>query len=342
MADQNAIVLTDIEPPPTDRAWQQATEGVRLRYYQHAADEALSLKLKELRKGIGVDGQKLHPVLPKYRPDGATGPPLSPHRPESRSQKWLRSSIGMKAGTITLWWSHGWGEILGYHARGEVIGAYLRDVIGLTAASRNALKLEMRRWWAAVNRNGGTAPAARRPPSRSTALVPPADRGLAARRPDMVPYLEQPPPPREPRNAAEALAATERLLGVTFRPHAGNGLVTVVIDLRKALPDLAADKGFFVGPGGKGGIPGRYDEFAGFLAKAKANGTPIEQPKVTVDAAGISVVDGRHRLAVMADRGAVFLPVSVAKSEAAALQTRYGVASRPGLRPSPRRPQPRG
>jgi hypothetical protein len=140
VADSNAFVLPVAIP-------DSATPAQRRRALDHARDTALRLKRRELRRGKGVDGRPLKPVQPASRPDGAKGPPLSPHQAESRSQRWLRATIGAKAGTVTLWWSHGWGRILGYHARGEVRGAPVRDVIGLTAADRRAFDAELARWW---------------------------------------------------------------------------------------------------------------------------------------------------------------------------------------------------
>lgn len=193
MADKNAIVLRDLEPPPTDRQWRSAPEAVRLQFYRFAADRAVSLKRAELRKGVGVDGQQLMPVKP--RRDGATGKPLDPHYGESRSVKWLRASIGLKAGTVTLWWSHGFGVILGYHARGEVLHTYLRNVIGLTRSDLAKLKADCSRYWRRLKNGGGEGPKQPRKPGPKprTPALPKREREVAARHPDVAPYLAKPP-----------------------------------------------------------------------------------------------------------------------------------------------------
>src|SRR4051812_4100607 len=137
MADSNAIVLAVAIPAG-------ATAHQRLRALDHARGYALLLKRRELRRGVGVSGARLKAVKPESRPDGAKGPPLSPHQAESRSQKWLRASISHRNATVTLWWSHGWGRILNYHRDGNR-HLPVRDVIGLTPADRRAHEAEMRR-----------------------------------------------------------------------------------------------------------------------------------------------------------------------------------------------------
>ena len=67
-----------------------------------------------------------------------------PHNRQSRSQKWLRATPAK--GHVTIWWSHGWGKILGYHAEGVVIGAFKRDVIGLTPAGEKYVYRRAEDW----------------------------------------------------------------------------------------------------------------------------------------------------------------------------------------------------
>lgn len=155
MADENAITIP-IPIPDGDPLWTSATPALRSRYYQHAADQARVLKLRRLRRGLDYRGRPMAPVKPKSRPDGATGPPLSPHQPESRTQKWIRASISQRNGTVTLWWSHGWGQILGYHQR-ELRPR--RMVIGFQEQDQAALAAECRRFWRLIRTRG--APPAR-------------------------------------------------------------------------------------------------------------------------------------------------------------------------------------
>jgi len=113
-----------------------------------------------------------------------------------------------------------------------------------------------------------------------------------------------------------------------FEPAEGRGLVTVIVDARKLRNSLAQhDPGFHVGEQGKGGIKGRYEEFERFHDRAKASGTKITQAKVTITDGKPSVVNGRHRLAVLTDRGYRYIPVSVHRSEASELRAKFGTNS---------------
>jgi hypothetical protein len=151
LANQNAIKL-DAAGWVDAKAWKAATATQRKKYLNAVADAAKSLKRSELRRGIGVDGDALLPVKPSSRKDGADGKPLDPHYGQSRVIRWLRSTIGAASGTVTLWWSHGWGRILGYHAEGRVLGAPIRNVIGLSPASRRKLKQQARTIWGSITK----------------------------------------------------------------------------------------------------------------------------------------------------------------------------------------------
>jgi hypothetical protein len=78
----------------------------------------------------------------------------------------------------------------------------------------------------------------------------------------------------------------------------------------------------YVGPGGKGGVQGRYEAFAAFVAKP--DHPPVEMPRVALLKGEPSVTDGRHRLAWFRDQGVTSLPVVVAKGQAAALARSFG------------------
>lgn len=149
MADINSFTVSAAAWVPADQ-WAAATDALRRRYLVRVGELAIVRKKKELQTGIGVDGSPLAKVKPASRPDGGTGKPLEPHYAESRSVKWLRSSPGLSGGTVTIWWSHGWGRILGYHARGEVKGAPVRDVIGLTKSDTLDLQGAARAFWKAI------------------------------------------------------------------------------------------------------------------------------------------------------------------------------------------------
>lgn len=109
-----------------DRRWWWKTFG----------DWCLAAKRRELRRNRDVKGKPFRPIKYK-RPDGAKGPPLSPHQAGSRFQKWARV-VGTSR-QFTIFWSHGWAKVVGAHAwpRMRPGGWALpkRDAVGLTNAS---------------------------------------------------------------------------------------------------------------------------------------------------------------------------------------------------------------
>lgn len=163
MASLNSIVLRVVEPKDDPR-WEDAPDAIKAKFYAHMADYATSLKLTELRKGKDVHGKPLHPVQMKYRKDGATGPPLSPHQPESRTQKWLKAAVSRAKGTVTLYWPSSWGKILGYHARELRIE---RDVIGLTPADQKRFQDEAKLYWKRIR----SRPFPRHTPQEATKAI---------------------------------------------------------------------------------------------------------------------------------------------------------------------------
>jgi len=153
---QSTIVIEGLAPVE-DPVWSQVTPSEKRRFFQFCRGQAESLMRRQLIQGIGADGQRLIPVAPSTRARGrwrsksgkgrASAPPLVPAYTESRTLKWLRSSVNHAIGTVSLWWSHGWMEVLGYHAAGEVIGAPIRDVLGLSPSNERRLRDEARRFW---------------------------------------------------------------------------------------------------------------------------------------------------------------------------------------------------
>ena len=84
-------------------------------------------------------------------------------------------------------------------------------------------------------------------------------------------------------------------------------------------------RGNRVGPGGEGGIAGRYPRFVAFLEE----GVPIRPPSIYLvgDRRGkvIMFEDGRHRFAVLRDLGLDRMPVVVMRDQAAELEGLVGV-----------------
>lgn len=103
------------------------------------------------------------PARQKPREDGAAGPVLAPHNRTSRTHTRMRASMGKAH--VTVWWSHGWGTILGYHADGVVIGAYKRDHIGLTPAGERKVYRQVDDYWRRI-RPKQKAPARSKPATK--------------------------------------------------------------------------------------------------------------------------------------------------------------------------------
>lgn len=133
------------------------TEDDRRYWWKIFGEWCLRAKRKELAKGQDRRGKPFKPI--KYvRPDGATGPPLSPHRRASRFQKWAR--VVATTRQVTLFWSHGWAKVVGAHAFPKVRPAGWklpkRDAVGLTPGSlRWAFGMTLGAWRHKI----GTGPA---------------------------------------------------------------------------------------------------------------------------------------------------------------------------------------
>lgn len=99
------------------------------------------------------------------------------------------------------------------------------------------------------------------------------------------------------------------------------GYRTVWVDVAKLDAAFQLDRGYAIGAGGVGAIPGRLAGFRDFLA----SGTPIEQSEVIVDVDGtISFLNGRHRFAVLRDLGVRQVPVSVLSSSVELTRQLFG------------------
>jgi hypothetical protein len=138
---------------------------------------------------------------------------------------------------------------------------------------------------------------------------------------------------RQPETGAglmgTAAPAHDPAHGLSWKMDVGDkrGYRTVHVDVGKVENSFARDEGSHVGPGGKGGIPGRYEEFQRFLHQARTEGTPIEQPRLALSEStgAVAFANGRHRFAVLRDMGAKTIPVTVPLRDARKIQERYGV-----------------
>jgi hypothetical protein len=155
-------------------------------YWNRLGELAQAAHRAQSRAGIGSDGSRLAKVKDK-RPDGAMGPPLSPHQADSRTQRNLAFSVGREG--VTLWWRGGWGRILGYHANGEVIGAPIRDVLGFSPRFAARVKRQATTYW----RNIAGPPLPDPVPTPAPVPVLPIRRPVPPPTPLPLPMVAAPP-----------------------------------------------------------------------------------------------------------------------------------------------------
>lgn len=145
MTDANSVIFRPAEwLPPGD--WTHADARLKGDYLAYVADLARRVKVEQLRRAMGADGERL--IRRKQaRKDNARGPVLSPHYTNSRTQKWLNATSNKRDETVTVFWKFGWGRILGFHARGEVRGAPVRNVIDYAPAIEREIRKLAADWW---------------------------------------------------------------------------------------------------------------------------------------------------------------------------------------------------
>ena len=190
--------------PDDDPLWGVASSSVKHEFFNFCKGLAHTYFKEQLRLGIDRYGEKLAPIAPSTRAKGRwrsyTGkgtshnPPLVPAMDESRTIKWLRSNVNHIRQVVTLWWSHGWGEIITYHGDGLVPHAPERDIRGLAPVYDRRLRDQAQGYWLrtrprvrreaerrgtsvprkAPERPARTPPAAARGPARPTAPTRPA------------------------------------------------------------------------------------------------------------------------------------------------------------------------
>jgi hypothetical protein len=138
------------------------------------------------------------------------------------------------------------------------------------------------------------------------------------------------PAPKEPAVSPHETTGSGGLAeGVQFNrtpAQASRRDVLVSADVAKLDAALAMDAGFHVGPNGTGAaVPGRYAEARRFLEKAQAEGESVLAAEIALlDDGTPSVVDGRHRLAVLRDSGATVVPVVVSRGQSRRFRRLFG------------------
>jgi hypothetical protein len=172
--------------------FEAAPAALRAAALKQLGTLAVAELRRQLRAGKDAHGGKLQAIRHR-RPDGAQGPPLSPHQAGSRFQKWARFAVA--SGHVTVFWSHGWAKIVGAHAfpRARKGGWSLpvRDVVGLAPAGRRRVKAQLDTWWA--GKAPRVVPASKPTPKPKRK---PAVAALTRKYPYLGPYLEPRPTPK--------------------------------------------------------------------------------------------------------------------------------------------------
>jgi hypothetical protein len=146
--------------PVGDLAWSLAGSVGRRRFWTAAADFARVRYSLERRLGVGIDGFGLAPLSPATianrrsagtRHPDPNAPPFIPGYGLSRTITLLRSNV-TESGVWFTWARDNetglpWGQILHWHATGQVAGAPARNVIGISPAGIAAIQSQAARWW---------------------------------------------------------------------------------------------------------------------------------------------------------------------------------------------------
>jgi hypothetical protein len=137
------------------REWDAARALDKKEYLTRAAEIAVHYKNNMSLRGVDVRGENFRPINPAYRRDKAAGKPLDPHFADSRVVKLLRGTGNVRKGTIVLWWSHGWGKIMGFHAyRHGPRSLPVRNAIGFDPATLLKVKNRSIAFWNGLKRAG--------------------------------------------------------------------------------------------------------------------------------------------------------------------------------------------
>lgn len=173
LIDDTRIRIGGDDYEPAGLAWLYARPEQRREHWRTVGNLAVRRIRNRLRLGRDKDGRPLARLRTK-RPDGADGPPLTPHRAESRFSRYLRVSATPRG--CVVFWGHGWAKVVRGHKLGW--GALpVRDVVGLTRADERYIRAEARAVWA--RKHGG--PIAGPPPGS------PAPRASRRPRPSLPP-----------------------------------------------------------------------------------------------------------------------------------------------------------
>lgn len=142
------------DPP----GWTTASQADRLAFWEKAREFVLEAKDAELKAGLDRHGKPMKALAPStvanrrsaMGPADPGAPPLQPAHGLSRTRSLLVAKA--TANGVVCWWlvdkrtRASWGEILKHHRAG--LGKLpKRDVIGLSPASKAAVKARAFAWW---------------------------------------------------------------------------------------------------------------------------------------------------------------------------------------------------
>lgn len=138
-----------------------------------------------------------------------------------------------------------------------------------------------------------------------------------------------PAPPKKPPPRAGLLPGGQV---VRYERHerARRDEVLVMVDPRRLDDAWRQDTSYYLPVGGIGvsGVAGRREAFAQFLD----TGERVQAPRIAVGDDGIpAFTDGRHRFAVLRDRGVSAVGIMVPKEQAADVRRRFGLQSPAGF-----------
>lgn len=325
MPNELEITITRFQPPEPE-VWSRATEAQKKAWYAlvgQKAEETLKARLLEGRDKYG------HKLLRRLRPrsDHANGPPLSPHRDTSRSIRLIDSRA--TPSSCTIFWREGWGEILKYHKDGipSRRGKRIRDVGGFTSKERIEIyNLALKEW---------KPPTLEKPKPLPPSAPAPKPRIVATER------LKPQPAPPKPAPVAEAAVAPptppppKTADDVEFsRDYLSENRKDVLlrVEMRRLDALLSVDQNYYVGAGGTGpsARPSSYTNALGDVAKAIGGGRGLWAPRIALSVeGGLTVADGRHRLAALRDSGANYVTIAVRKNESKKIGILLGVPQPP-------------
>lgn len=197
------FTLSGPDVEPLGAAWMAASRDERATFWRILADVTFREKDKSLKRGQDVNGDKIRPAKVKYRiinyKDRGLewkGPGLMPQYADSRTRRLLKTMVypPRNPDRVIGYWRMGWGRILGYHARGEVKGAPVRNVVGLSDKLFEKVVREARAEW---YRQVGKGIDRRLNPTPPTRPLPPPPKPPApptVKVPAPVPPKPVPPP----------------------------------------------------------------------------------------------------------------------------------------------------